>query len=463
MIDMKRRILLLSALSLLQFVLVHFVLLQRFPNSGDEASYLFQATLFSRGEFYTEDPLYDQANPLNKYVQADAIVDVGGHRFSKYDPGWAALLSLGARLRVVWLVAPLLGALTVFLLLSHVSRRIGDEFVGAAWCLITLCSFFFLSVANYGSHTATMAFLFGAFFLYDKTLDDRQLERSHWLLLSVGFILGYCSLIRYLDWIPLMGWIAFHLLRQRKIKGLILVLVGFGLVASCHLIYNRLLTGSAFLPPFAYAERANSSGSLGLSWMGFPTTAIRLKRVLYAFPPAGLLLLCLIRPCHSARLRTYLTLFALTVCTYFFYPWGVAGPGPRYFFPYFPFLILAVVEVYRLMRTHRIGKIGWSVAMSCLVVCSFVYGAGQTSDIYKRLDLERTVARIPQQKRIILLQSGTYKMDIPDLIRNPPDLWSADTLFLAYDDDSRLKELLARFPEHTVFAYQYPSQLYPFP
>jgi hypothetical protein len=463
MTEMKRRILLFSALSLLQFVLVYFVLIQQFPNSGDEASYLFQAKLFSRGQLYTEDALYDQANPLNKYVQEDALVDVGGRRFSKYDPGWAALLSLGARLRAEWLVAPLLGALTVFLLLSHVSKRIGDEFVGATWCLVTLCAFFCFSVANFGSHTATMAFLFGAFFLYDNTLGDRQSEPSHWRLLGVGLILGYCSLIRYLDWIPLMGWIAFGLLRQRRVKGLILVLVGFGLVASCHLIYNRLLTGSAFLPPFAYAERSNSSGSLGLYRMAFPTTAIRLRRVLYAFPPATLILLCLILRCHSARLKTYLTLFAFTVCTYFFYPWGVAGPGPRYFFPYFPFLILAVVEAYRLTRTQRIGRIGWSVALSCLVVCSFVYGAGQTSDIYKRLDLERTVARIPQKKRIILLQSGTYKMDIPDLIRNPPDLWTADTLFLAYDDDPRLKELLARFPEHSVFAYKYPSQLDPFP
>ncbi len=462
MTEMKRRILLLSALSLLQFVLVHFVLIQQFPNSGDEASFLFQAKLFSRNQLYLEDALYDQANPLNKYVQADAIVDVGGRRFSKYDPGWAALLSLGVRLHLEWLVAPLLGALTVFLLLSHVSKRIGPEFVGAAWCLVTLCSFFCFSVANYGSHTATMAFLFGAFFLYDNTFGDRQSKPSPWRLLGVGLILGCCSLLRYLDWIPLMGWIAFSLLRQRKIKGLILLLASFGLVASSHLIYNRLLTGSAFLPPFAYAERANSSGNLGLSWMGFPTTVIRLKRVLYAFPPAALVLLCLIRPGQSARLKTYLTLFALTVCAYFFYPWGVAGPGPRYFFPYFPFLILAVVEIYRLTRTQRIGRIGWSVALSCLIVCSFTYGAEQTSDIHKRLDLARTVASVPQTKKIILLQSGTYKMDIPDLIRNPPDLWTADTLFFAYDADDGLKELLARFPEHSVFVYRYPGQLHPF-
>ena len=458
---MKRKILFLSLLSFLQFLLVHFFLIQGFANSGDEQAYLFQARLFSRGQLYVEDPIYDRANPLNKYVAADALDDAGGRRFAKYDPGWAALLSLGARLRVEWLVAPLLGALTVFLLLSYVSRRIGDEFVGTTWWLVTLCSFFSFSVANFGSHTSTMAFLFGAFFLYDNTLDERQSERSRWRLLSVGLLLGYCSLIRYLDWIPLMAWIAFDLLRQRKIKGLILVLLGFGLLASCHLFYNKLLTGSALLPPAVHDARGNLQARLGVSWGGFGITAIRLRRVLYAFPPAILLLLCLMRSCHSARLKTYLALFALNVSTYFIYAWTAAGPGPRYYFPYFPFLILAVVEVYRLTRGQRIGKIGWHVAMVSLVVCSFVYGAGQTREIYQRRDLERTVATIPEKKRIILLRSGTYKMEIPDLIRNPPDLWSADTLYFAYDDGVGIAKLLMRFPDHSVYVYRYPGSLKP--
>ena len=263
---MKRKILFLSLLSFLQFLLVHFVLIQGFANSGDEQAFLFQARLFSRGQLYVEDPIYDRANPLNKYVAADAMDDMGGRRFSKYDPGWAALLSLGARCRAEWLVAPLLGALTVFLLLSHVSRRIGDEFVGTTWWLVTLCSFFSFSVANFGSHTATMAFLFGAFVLYDDTLDEGPPERSRWRLLAVGLLLGYCSLIRYLDWIPLMAWIAFDLLRQRKIKGLILVLLGFGLLASCHLFYNKLLTGSALLPPAVHDARGNLQARLGVHW-----------------------------------------------------------------------------------------------------------------------------------------------------------------------------------------------------
>jgi len=453
---MKRKILFLSLLSLLQFLLIHFVLIQGFANSGDEQALLFQGKLIARGQLYVEDPIYDHANPLNKYVAADAMDDSGGRRFAKYAPGWPALLSLGVRLRAEWLVAPVLGALTVFLLLSYVRKRIGEGFVPMTWWLVTLCAFFGFSVANFGTHTATMACLFAAFFVYNGTLDERQSERSHWWLFAVGLLLGYCALIRYLDWIPLMGWIAFDLLRRRKIKGLVLVLLGFALLASGHLFYNHALTGNAFLPPFVH-DVNNRGTSLGISWSGFTVSAIRLERVLYAFPPAILLLL--IRPNRSAELKKYLTLFVLEVCLYFFYPWGVAGPGPRYYFPYFPFLILAVIEMYRLSYDQWIGLVGWRLALTGLVICSFVYGTGQTRDIYRRRDLERMVATIPGTKRIILLQTGTFEMVIPDLIRNPPDLWSADTLYFAYEDGVGIANLLKRFPEHTIYTYRYPGTL----
>jgi hypothetical protein len=456
---MKRKILFLSLLSLLQYLLVHFVLIQRFPNSGDEQAFLIQARMFSHGQLYVEDPIYDRANPLNKYVAADAMDDVGGRRFSKYDPGWPALLAPVARFGAEWTVAPLLGALTVFLLLSYVRKRIGDEFVVTAWWLVTLCSFFFLSVANFGSHTSTMAFLFGAFVLYDRTFDERKAEHSHWRLLTIGLLLGYCSLIRYLDWIPLMGWIAFDLLRQKKIKGLIVVFFGFVLLASCHFFYNKLLTGDALLPPAVHDARGNLQARIGISWVSFKVTGIRLWRVVYAFPPVLLLLLCLRHRPPGGRLKTYLILFTLNVAVYVSYAWGAAGPGPRYYFPYFPFLILAVVEVYRLNRNESVGKWGWRLALSGLIVCSFVYAADQTREIYKRRDLERMVASIPETKKVILLQTGTYEMGIPDLVRNPPDLWSADTLYLAYEDGVGIPSLLQRFPGHSVYIYRYPGSL----
>ncbi|PZR73548.1 MAG: hypothetical protein DLM73_10490 [Chthoniobacterales bacterium] len=462
---MRRRILLLSLLSLLQFVLVHFFLIQHFPNSGDEQAYLFQARLFSRGQIDVKDPIYDRAHPLNKFVHADALDDMGGRRLPKYDPGWAAALAPFARLKLEWLLAPLLGALTVFLLLSHVSKRIGNEFVGITWWLVTLCSFFSLSVANFGNHTLTMALLFGAFLVYD-TIREHPMEQSLGRLFGVGLLLASCSLVRYLDWIPLMAWIAFDLLRKRKIKGLVLVLLGFGLLASLHLVYNKLATGNALLPPAVHDARGYQGveakgASLGLSWNGFKVTAIRLLRTLYAFPPVILLLLCLIRPCRSARLRTYVALFALSVSTYFLYAWTPAGPGPRYLFPYFPFLFLAVVEVYRMSRDQKLARIGWPLVIAALVICSFLYAVGQTLEIYRRKDLERTVATVAETKRIILLETGTYKMDIPDLIRNPVDLWSAQTVYLAYGDGVGLTELLSRFPEHSVYVYRYPGSLEP--
>jgi hypothetical protein len=452
---MNRRILLLSLLSLIQFGLVHFFLIQRFPNSGDEQAYLYQARLFSRGQLYVEDPIYDRANPLNKFVRADALDDFNGRRFPKYDPGWAALLALGTLIHAEWLVAPLLGALTVFFLLSYVRKRVGDEFVGIMWWLVTLCAFFSFSVANFGSHTPAMAVLFGAFVIYDT------FKESPWGLVGAGLLLGCVSFIRYLDWIPLMAWIAFDLLRRKKINGLILVFLGFGLLASGHLLYNRLVTGNAFLPPAVHDGGGRVDARLGLWWGSFETTAVRLFRLLYTFPPIVLLLLCLRRPCQSARLKVCLVLVALNISLYLLYSWGVVGPGPRYYFPYFPFLFIAVLEVYRAHRAEPMGKIGWRVAMVCLVLCSLGYGAVQTVEIFRRRDLERTVALIPQDKKIILLETGTYKMTIPDLVRNPPALWSADELYFDYRDSTGIADLLKRFPAHVVYIYRYPGSLTP--
>jgi hypothetical protein len=458
---MRRRILLLSIISLLQFLLVHFLLIQRFPNSGDEEAYLFQTRMFSQGRLYVEDPIYDREHPLNKFIEEDAVDDASGRRFSKYDPGWALFLAPFARLKIEWLAGPLLGAFTVFLLLSHVSKRIGNDFVAPTWWLITLCSFFSLSVANFGNHTVTMATLLGVFILYDATRDLPG-EQGRWRLFGIGLLLAYCSLVRYLDWIPLMIVISVDLLRQRKIKQLVLVFLGFGLLASFHLLYNKMLTGSAWRPPAVDdAQRKGRSveAALGVSWLTFKVTGIRLLRALYAFPPVALLLLCLVKRCRSAVLKSCLVVCGLCVGVYMLYAFAPAGPGPRYYLPFFPFLFLAVIEVYRLNRDRKLVRFAWRVAIVALVLCSSVYAVDQTIEIYRRKDLDRAVVGIPESKKIILLETGTYKMGIPDLVRNPPNLWSANTLYFAYADGIGLDELLRRFPQHAVYLYRYPGSL----
>jgi hypothetical protein len=456
---MNRKCLFLSLFFLAEVILVHFFVLQRFPNSGDEQAYLFQARLYARNQLYVEDPIYDRANPLERFVRADALDDTAGRRFPKYDPGWPLLLSLGTRIGAEGLVAPFLGAITIFLLLSYVRKRIGDDLVLPTWLLAALCGFFVCSVANFGNHTATMLCLFGAFLIFDDASEKVSPKRFYPRLLLVGLLLGYCSLIRYLDWMPLMAWIGFDLLRRKQIKGLACVILGFALLAWVHLLYNKLITGNAFLPPAVHDSRGNEQARIAIWWSSFAITAIRLFRVLFTFPPVLLLLLALTRPWRSPRLSAFFTLFALNVGIYLLYSWTPAGPGPRYYLPYFPFLFLAVIEVYRLHRGENIAKFTWCVAMVCLALAGVVYSGIQALEIYRRRDLERTVADLPETKKIILVQTGVYKMEIRDLIRNPIDLWSADTVYLDYGDGVGIEKLFQRFPDHRVFAYRYPGAL----
>jgi hypothetical protein len=445
-----KRILVLSLISLLQFCAAYFFVLQHFANSGDEQSYLFQAELFAHGKLFVEDPLYDRAHPLNHYIAADAIDDIGGRRFSKYPPGWPALLALGFRVGAPWLVSPVLAAFTIYLLLSYVRRRMGEEYVDLTWWLLTLCPFFFLSVASYGSHTAAMAFLFAAFCLYDDASPQR--------FFFAGVLLGFSALIRYLDWIPLALLIAVELARTGKIKGLLSFGIGLSLLCSCHLLYNDLLSGNALISPTSLYAKGGLHDHLVASWRGFELTAIRLKRLVYALPPVLLLMLFFKSYWRREARRIYLALFALNVAIYFFYVGAVGGPGPRYLLPYFPFLVLAIVEGLRVraLDSRFVRRAGLAV-LCAQVVLGCIYAVTQWRETYERKDLERSVARISAPKKILLLQTVTDKAELPDLIRNSPEIWSADTLYFTYDQNRALFDLLKRFPEHKVYLYRYPG------
>jgi hypothetical protein len=90
--------LVVSAIFLLQALLVYFVLAQQFPLSGDDYSYLYQAKLFAADKLYAEDPLYDQAVPFHDCLATYCFRDDQGHRFSRYPPGWPALLAVAVKL-----------------------------------------------------------------------------------------------------------------------------------------------------------------------------------------------------------------------------------------------------------------------------------------------------------------------------------------------------------------------------
>ncbi|MBO0784314.1 MAG: hypothetical protein J2P37_36385, partial [Ktedonobacteraceae bacterium] len=448
-----------SAIFLLQALLIYFVLAQRFPLSGDDYSYLYQAKVFASGKLYAEDPLYDRALPFYDCLATKCFRDDQGRRFSQFSPGWPALLAVGVKLGVPWLVNPLLGALLVFLILEYVEQRMGKELVRVASLLLLLCFFLSYYAGSFRAHVATALFVFASFCLYD--LAQRRPEHSKLCLLGAGALLGYSALIRYIDWVPLALWIGVSLLRRKRFADLMLFGIGFAPLASGNLVYDALLLGNPFQAPDLLYHRPGIGDRLAVSWNGLGLTIVRLANLLWAFPPVLLLVVLWRHYQASPKMKMYVALFSMNVAIYFFYPAGVAGPGPRYFLAYFPFLVLAVVDLYqRMSRDSRpIGRHLWNFAIVSLVVCSIAFVTEEAYTMYWRRDLERTVQHVSDGKKIFLLKTGTYHTAVSDLTRNPPVLSSADSLYFKWRNGPEQDELLKRFPGRNIFVYEYPGRL----
>lgn len=452
----------LSALFLLQALVIYFALTQQFPISGDDYSYMYQAKLFAAGKLYAEDPLYDHASPLHNCVATSCLKDLHGHRFSQYPPGWPAILAFGAALGVPWIVNPLLGALLVFLMLRYVERQMGKELVAVTWLLLTLCLFFVYYAASSRAHIAAALFVFAAFLAYDAA--ERRSRHARMWIFVAGALLGYSSMIRYIDWIPLGVWIGASLLRRKNLVGLALFAVGFTLLASGNLVYDALLSGDPFQAPATINGTVGTNGRLVISWIGLQMTGERLAYLAAIFPPVLLLGLFYRRYRPSPKVKMYLTLFLMNVGIYFFYAASAGGPGPRYFLAYFPFLILAVVDLCRWI--YREGTAGarqlWRFGMACLLIGNVVYLAVEGYTIHGRRDLARAEKQTGPGKKIFLLKSGTYLTSASDLTRNPPDLSTAENLYFHWCTQSQRDALLKRFPERKVYVYEYPAHLDPY-
>jgi hypothetical protein len=301
--------------------------------------------------------------------------------------------------------------------------------------------------------------VFAAFLLHDYA--ERRPHLSQLWLFGAGALLGYSAMIRYIDWVPLAAWIGVSLLRRKRFVDLMLFGIGFGLLASGNLVYDALLTGDPFQVPAALHRSAGMGDRLIISWTGFVVTMVRLANLLWVFPPVLLLLVLWRRYQPSSKVKMYVALFSMAIAIYFFYPASSGGPGPRYFLAYFPFLVLAVTDLYRWICQGSAPAVRqlWNLAVVSLIVCSLVFAAKEGYTMYWRRDLERTTQHVRDGKKIFLLKTGTYKTVRGDLTRNPPVLSSADSLYFTWCDEPARDALLQRFPGRNIFVYEYPGHL----
>jgi hypothetical protein len=176
-------VLLLIAFSMVMSALISRVVFERLPHLEDEVAYLFQAKTYAGGHLVIDSP-----EPRRAYWQP-FVVDYAptGERFSKYTPGWPALLTIGVLFGQPWIINAFLAGLTVAL-----TYRLGSEIfnpdVGLIATVLTAFSPMALLLnATLMGHTAA---LYGVtLFFYAYWRIERGRHALRWGIIA-GIALG---------------------------------------------------------------------------------------------------------------------------------------------------------------------------------------------------------------------------------------------------------------------------------
>jgi hypothetical protein len=454
----RRRLLLVTAVPATVLVLAaigQFVL-QEFPNSGDEYAYLYQAATMARGRLTNPAPAPAEAFELFYITQN------GGRAYSSFPPGWPLLLAAAMRLHVpVWLVNPLLGALTLVLIFL-LGRELHGARTGmlAAW-LTGISPFFLFNGASYFSHTFCGALLLGAAWMASRA------GRAHpALVLLAGFLVGWAVVTRYFTGVVCALPIAALLVRDRRqvLSRLAFFALGGLPWLAFLLAYNDAMTGSPWRLT-TLAMTADNWFAPGFVLRGGDIMSTFLLRFMLWTPPALLAayLFYLRRAPRELRRGLLDWMPVLVALSFYFYVnRGGNQYGPRFYYEAFPYLVIFTVAA--LFREERFDlkdlpgrRLFAAMAVSAVAIPLMlaIHVGIERLVIVERKDLFRAVAAANLTHAIVLLSGrvGTRRsMAALDLTRNGID-YNGPVLYAL--DRGRVENcrLRARFGRRTIYQY----------
>jgi 4-amino-4-deoxy-L-arabinose transferase-like glycosyltransferase len=251
------------------------VALKGFPFSGDEYSCFLQAELFARGLLRSPAPAHAELLRID-HVVVDEWVR------SKYPPGTAALLALGVRAGVSWLVTPVeaviaLGALAY---VTHVHFGARDALIAVA--VVGLSPLFAFQAATFFGHTPStmwLALAFAATSLWVRT------DAAVWPVLG-GAAIGCAFLTRPGD----AAYFAAALLVFRSRRLVALTALGAAPFVGAHFAYQAAQFGSpltdgyhAYEPTFRAIYGEDTGHPVSLLYLVDPKEQANHLDVLRAF------------------------------------------------------------------------------------------------------------------------------------------------------------------------------------
>jgi len=237
----------LAFFAFLMSAIVSRTVFERLPHLEDEVAYLYQARIFANGEVTAPTP------ELRRSFWQPFVIDFDGRRFSKYTPGWSAVLALGVLGGQTWLINALFSSLTVALTF-RLGREIFSPDVGLiASALVAFSPMALLLNASLMGHTAALCYATLFFYAYWRIQDGSSPLR--WGIIA-GLTLGLIVITRPLTAIaislPFIIWsgsrLVYSLFRARHqffpiFKPLIALSICTLILSSVIPLYNITTVG----------------------------------------------------------------------------------------------------------------------------------------------------------------------------------------------------------------------------
>lgn len=244
---------------------------ERMPHVPDEIMYLLQARYFAAGRLDLPAP------PVAAAFDVDLMYYESARAFSPLPPGWPAILAVGVRLGVPWLVNPVLSGVCVLLLHALLRRLDTTRTARLATLLLSTSPWFLFLGMSLMTHTATLACALAA----ALGIATARARSAVWPAAAAGIAVGLIGLIRPLEglavalvlgcWSLTASHRWFRLLPSAALTAVTVA------VSTLVLPYNAALTGSARTFPIMmyvdrfYAPGANDMGfgpNRGMGWGG---------------------------------------------------------------------------------------------------------------------------------------------------------------------------------------------------
>jgi hypothetical protein len=437
---------------------VAIVVLQSFPNSGDEYAYVFQAERFAEGRLWAAAPPLDYTFvPYRTWISA-------GKWVSQYPPGWPLALALAILASMpIAMLNPVLGSVGAAALAGLAGRLATRAAVATGIALFVLTPFFLLSAGSFHSH------VFSAMLVVALCLCCLRYQASlRWCWLPmVGLLLGVIGATRYFSLVlvapALVYWLLVELRGDRVRTGIIIAASALPPLLLL-LIYHDLVTGSPFRTTYTLIAVADLSISFAPENVryGLKLTVYRFCELgVWASPVlVGAYVLCLVRKAVKRSLAFYDLVFPCFILGFVLFPdLGGNRYGPRYYFEAFPLTLGTILSAVSPLAAQ--ARVWWDRPLAVhaaltgvlylLTACPFALMAYH-EQVEARQEPYRLARAMGLQDSIVVIKTTSgLGMLAKDLARNPP-LLDAPVLYARGDVGSAA--LRRAFPHRTIWIYE---------